>query len=741
MNPQRILNLVGEAAYLPVAATDAGGLSFEVELTPGIYRVSVLFDAARFNWERLYIPMDRFGNTGQRTGPWDFDFEGARPLTPAWWVAVDGQRIGLVCSPRPSPGELRRRRLRLNFCFEVRRAGRTRVEMSPYALHDLTWLSFQIAPAVEQAPADVSLPTPVSDASLAGHQARRQVWRRWKDTIDAPASRYAALVPRAIEAAKTPFARASEALQMLAFAHLAYGDDEARRLLVDGVRRFVEMPHWGNPRPDGYGHDADMSAAAIIDPLSFVYHWAADALEAAGLREPLRDKLRLQMQRFYDLLLLWEDYWGGSLLQDHGHRSVGRFGAAAANMLGTLDEAPHWFAFAVHRMQRVLDALPNDGGMPFTSYIKVQLYVDDMATWRDALRHATGRDIFERPLFAQVIDFVVNRLDETTMDVMCAISRGDRKDFDGGWGFFNAIAECVGDRRAARLTELLVERHLRGGPVPLRPVTTLLAAIGHESGVEPAPLAPEPFDVRLDTGMINYRPTGRGVNVSMRCVAPPAISSHYRTFCPCDRAVEAPLEGHFTVSVAGRTLLLTAEGGYRQHSRLGCVLLIDGAGPFGGDDEYPMGSFDTTFRGACIEAARHDPADGTAYVRMRLDPAYPREAQLVRYYREFLLRPDGMLCRDRVVSTAEHEYGWYFHTYASRSIDPGDDNAVRITDGDASLVLQARALESPVAVDRGVTEVVWSYSNENHDETFAHLHYRTTKPCRVLTAEFEVTWQ
>jgi hypothetical protein len=101
----------GASSYIPVHATAGGGFQFEIELPAGFYRVSALFDAARFDWGRLWFPMNRFGNKGQMTGPWDLDFDRIAPLVPAGWAYVNDERLGLACCPRPSVQMLQTRRL------------------------------------------------------------------------------------------------------------------------------------------------------------------------------------------------------------------------------------------------------------------------------------------------------------------------------------------------------------------------------------------------------------------------------------------------------------------------------------------------------------------------------------------------------------------------------------------------------------------------------------------------------
>jgi hypothetical protein len=710
-----------------------GRLRWSGALPRGIYRIDALFNAARFDWEKLYLPMNDFGNAGQRTGPWDFDFNGARPLLPAWWFALNGERIGLAICPRPSPSQLQSRRLDLRLCFEVAAAGETVIELEPYNDFDLDVLHFQLSPEEDDVPRAVALqPEP----NFARVQAEGGVLEAWQEKLETSHAHYEPLIQSALSFAKAE--PNSEVLPLLAWAARARGDGQAKAKALALLRELIAREHWGNLLPDGYGHDGDMGAAAIIEPLSFVLQWWREELEKEGLFEPLRAKLLLQMRRFYRLILLTNGYWGGSLLQDHGHRSVSRFGVAAINLLDESEEAIKWLEFAYQRMARVLAALPPDGAIPFSSYHKIHLYMDDMTTWCDALFHATDNDIFADALFPKIVSFVSNRLQESRCEVLCASPRGDRKDFDAGWGFLSAIATKHRDVSAARLAAILRERY-RQMPMPLRPASTLLAALDHDTLVESQPLQPENFDVRLESGHAFYRLPEREIAVAMRCPPPGGSTQaarHMRN--PCDLALDCPLAGHFTVSIGDHTLLLTAEGGYRMRSSLGCVLLVDGKGGYG-DEDYAMGVPGLPFRGEAIVATRFDAEKREAYVRLNLAPAYRRENQLLRYHREFFLNPNGLLCRDTVVSAAPHEYSWHFQTYARRSIEPLEKCAFRISDGAAALTLRGSCAEGELQTRVAPTEVVWSYQNENNDEEFCHIEYSIAGHA-AITAEFSAEW-
>ncbi|MBI4024806.1 MAG: hypothetical protein HY360_07470 [Verrucomicrobia bacterium] len=55
---------------------------------------------------------------------------------------------------------------------------------------------------------------------------------------------------------------------------------------------------------------------------------------------------------FLELALLNRDYWGGSILQDHGRRALIAFAAAAVHLIGIIPEAHRWLSYAMHYVQR-----------------------------------------------------------------------------------------------------------------------------------------------------------------------------------------------------------------------------------------------------------------------------------------------------------------------------------------------------------------------------------------------------
>ena len=119
------------------------------------------------------------------------------------------------------------------------------------------------------------------------------------------------------------------------------------------------------------------------------------------------DKLRLQGNRFLNLALLNRDYWGGSLQQDHGWKSLFGFGDAALHLLGILPEAQLWAAYVIPRLRRSVKVVPRDGVIPWSSYCSMFLYLDEPTAYRQALLALTGKDIFDDAPFHEIVDYLI----------------------------------------------------------------------------------------------------------------------------------------------------------------------------------------------------------------------------------------------------------------------------------------------------------------------------------------------
>jgi hypothetical protein len=723
-------------------------------LGKGLHKLQLYADLRRFEWDRLHYPMSRFGNKGQSTGPWDFDYEGFRPLLPAWRVSLNGRAIGLFYMQRVTVEDVASRQLRGEIGFLVEQEGEITLEARPYREFTLDPLCV----VVEPDPFDRLVEHPWVARGLEGNWAHQQFLGEraaafsrkirggeWEAFLRAAKECYLGIPGAAASADREKSVVGVEGLPALAQLFLALGDREA----LDAVRRYVrhhlELVAWGNPNPDGYGHNGDMGVATILKTLALVWNWLGEHL--GELRAPLLARLVLQGDRFLEQQLLQAQYWGGAIRQDHGFRSTAAFLTAALGLLGHSDRAPSWIAFLVPRLERTLRILPTDGFIPFSSYHKISLYVCDMAECREALRFAGGPDLFAGDAFRRVPDYLLCNLDEPSMSTQVTSTRGDRKDFNTGLHFLFALARDFQCEKSRYLAHLLMAHYRRLGfrvrdhlgRVVRRAYEGLpFAILFHEEGLTRPQRPPTPPLTHFpDGGALNWRNAARRFNVAVHC-DPPSGAHHALglDLSATDLGLGNPSAGQFSVAVGRESLLQNAESGYRTGSHLANALLVDGKGQYG-DNKDPMGVPMRAWRGHRIQVCRMNPDGSTGFARLNLGPAYPDEMQVQACTRDFHFYPDRVRVRDTVVCGEPHVFSFRFHTYRRHQLTQVGDLAFQVAHGGAALHLQARG-EGLVARVLDV-EVVWAYTNENDDERFVCIEISHPAPVQSLVVEFIIS--
>ncbi|MFW6059639.1 MAG: hypothetical protein ACODAQ_05625, partial [Phycisphaeraceae bacterium] len=386
---------------LELASNDAAHtLRFEAE--PGLYQLSVVLDARAFDWEALYVDLHKYHNRGQRTGPWDFELGTSRPLVPAYRVALNGRSIGLWFFQRVSLEDLAHRRFRGRMALHVAEAGEQTLTLEPYQSVDVQWVTARL----EADPEDALEPVPAELRPAPGHvpvAAWREAafWQRQRERLRGSHRDYQPALERAFawalqrEEADDPRAlRTLDIPLLVAAPHLGNAGDTLPRVL-ECIDEAVARPHWGNPNPDGYSHDGDMGAALLLRALAWAMHMLPDEQLGSERRARLLEKLRVQGDRFFELALLNRDYWGGSLLQDHGWRSMWTFGTAALHLYGILPEAETWLRYVLPRLRRGVEAMLRDGVIPNTSYRSPHLYLDEAAAFNETFMALGGTDWFQ----------------------------------------------------------------------------------------------------------------------------------------------------------------------------------------------------------------------------------------------------------------------------------------------------------------------------------------------------------
>lgn len=758
--------LPGSARILLQSDLD-GTKSFRFVADPGLYQLSLAFDGSEFDWEQLYINIDRWSNHGERTGPWDFSpLDGARPVVPAYWIELDGQRLGLWHCQRVPVEDIPTKRFRGRLAFLLRRGGEHALRMQPYRPTRVRWLSATL----ETDPEDRLLPAldgiataersamatwgradfwPGQRALLAGSHA---IFRQPLNEVFDWAIRHwtKKLASQTIQAQRQDKAQPmvghdvqSHDIFVLLAAHELAGRAEAMDLALRALDVYVNLPHWGNPQPDSYGHDGDMFAADAFRNLAWAYHALRDHL-GEERRSRLVEKLRRQGQRFLNLALLMRDYWGGSLLQDHGRQSLFAFGTGALHLLGVIPEADVWVRYALPRLDRAHRAIPRDGVVPTSSHHSLTLYLDEMCFYRDALLAQSGRDIYDEAPLRAVVDYLEQVVTDDGFLPLWG-SSADGAKLQHSQIFLNHMARKYRDGRAATIQRLLM-----GGTLPedAHPMTLRAASVDRLWGFltfapefPPAPLrrATRRLVHLKDSGVVYFRDDKQGLSLALRCG--PWVGQHAWNAAPgpCDRMEVSLGPGHFNLWLAGQSYLVSPDGGYRLRASVRNCLLIDDSGPYG-DIGYPMSLPSWRWRGERIENAEWDEPSGTGMIRLNLQPAYAEEAGVVSYTREFRVGESRLIhCEDHVELNRPRRLTWLFHT--RREQKPALEDALTCRIGSSPcLRLRPSLSRGQFRATIAPTPVVRSYGAQWGYTEFEHVRYETAEPLASVCARFVLEW-
>ena len=725
---------------LRVEPDAAGRITLPVDGPPGLYQLSVVADARDYDWDLLYEPLHKYNNHGEVTGPWDFSINhNSVPVVPAYRVSLGGRYIGLWFFERVSLEDLERRRFRGRMAFYLREPAT--LELVPYRPMQVRWQSAVLEPDPEDTiePLPEGIGDPVA-CSPAARWADPALWEELREALNGSHAIYREPLAQAVEWAMSGEVGLRALPVLLAAWRLADAPGALDKALA-AVGRTLAMPAFSNPNPDGYSHNGDMGAMYEILGLAWAWHALGDEL-GDERRARVVGKLRTQGDIFFELSLLNRDYWGGSILQDHGWKSMFGFGAAALHLLGVVPEAERWVGYIVPRLRRSLAAMPRDGVIPGTSHYGLFTYTDEVTHYRDALLALAGEDIFDQPQFRPIVDFVAAAYDART-GLMLTSGR-DAGPLYGGHLFLNRMAARHRDGTAAWLQRELLRaatgEFTHGNQPYCHHVGAVLGLLTYDPDVPPA--APGPMPARLrhfqDSALAHYRNDETGVVLAMSCGPFAGYNAERQITCSCDRLAGAPGAGHFTLCVDGVPLLCTPDGGYRLKSFLRSCLLVDDQGQYG-DIGYPMSIPSWRHRGEQIESVRFDESTGEGSVRLNLQPAYAEETGVLLYRREFIVGPDRrIICRDRVVCDRPRTLSWLFQTKGDYGAEL-DGLAARIGDcpglriEPATVDLELRASIQP-------TQVVWSYSSANYFRPFVHVRYDTAEPVESAVVQFVLSW-
>ncbi|HRU07256.1 MAG TPA: hypothetical protein P5137_15935, partial [Candidatus Brocadiia bacterium] len=606
----------------------------------------------------------------------------------------------------------------------------------PYRWDGLAW---EFA-ALEPDPEDVLEPLPPGirggETSPAAQLAGPDVWERLRRDMGGRLAVYAEPVRRAAAWVMARDAHGPDDIALLAAAARLGLAPEAMSKAVAAMDRLLAAPAWGNPNPEAYAHNGDMGAMAALRALAWAWRAMPEEL-GPERRARVLDRLRRQGDVFFDLMLLNRDYWGGSVIQDHGWRSVFGFAAVALSLLGAAPEAERWLRLLLPRARRSLDAMPRDGAAPAGAHKHLFNYMHEVTQFRDALLAATGEDIFDQPQFAPILDCFAALLAPPGGG---APDAGARFCLVGANRFLNLMAAKFGRSDAAAMEQWLLAPEPPRFPAIAyegRYYAGLVEGLMSRDPDGPAPRQPRPPRLLWlrDSGRVLYRDDAARLSLSLACGPGSGYHAYAREAGPCDRMGGAPVASDFTVAVGQSLLLSPAPAGYRLSTALGSCMLVDGAGQYG-DVGYPMSIPAWTDRDERIAAARWDDAEQEGFVRLELHPAYSGAQGVLRYTRDFLLAPARLVVRDMVVLDRPRALSWLFQGVQSLGLEL-EGLAARFGRGPA-LRLEPDSRDLALAGSIHETRVVWSYNGPG--EPRCHVRYDALAPVQRAQVDFILTW-
>jgi hypothetical protein len=739
-----VVSLIGSTPQniAPAKSADDGWeIAFEAQA--GLYQLSVLVDASKFDWETLYFISDLHGNNNARTGPWDFDWRNKNtPLVPTYRVTVDGKYIGLWFFQRVSIPDIENKRFRGRMAMWLQTPGKHTLKLVPYRAIDIQWLSATL----EADPEDSLKPL------AAGTKDACEVspYAKWRDpkfwaAFKARLGTFEPAIKANFEDAAAELVKGGSHVSYLPAVIASYkylGGEAAKEKLVKTLEAVTKQQYYGNPTPDGYSHNGDFGAAYTLYGMSVALHAIPDEL-GKDLIEQIKAKLTLQGNIFIDLMLLNRDYWGGSVIQDHGWKSAFGFAAAALNLRGMLPEADRWLQYILPRAERGLDAMPRDGFLPSGSYNSTWQHSDPIAMYQELSAAITGVDPLDRP---EVIACGHTVYEETLL-------HNDRPWLPGTLG--DPMPIYGGGRLYARLAAK--HKDSKAQWVAYRSMTTTLDYSYHDNVkqgyYENRVLTPLSYDPAVavagtkdrpgiamyhykDSAVVIARDDAQGLILSAQ-VGPWSGYHAYRyAQGPCDRMGMSPTpgDGHFSLTLDGKLILCSPDSGYKLTSIGRTCMLVDGKGQYG-DIGYPMSIPSFEQQGQEIEFGRFDEASQTAHTRFKLAPSYTKDQGVLIYTRELILKGKTLTVRERFVFDKPRSPSWLFH--------------VRETDGIAwngiSPTLAGKIKISPATTvgltgSTQPTPVVYSYASASGRAKFIHARFDAKAPVREGVVDFVMTW-
>ena len=716
----------------------------------GLYRLTIESNASKYDWKSLYLCSNLFGNVDPRTGPWDFNLlDNNRPLLPAYWVWLDGKKLGLWYVNRPSVAQIQTKRFKGELGFKIQESGKHELRLEPYQPFEIEWDNVLLEHEWEDTwepqqicePAAKLFPDTMPQNILTEYFHASVNWAKSEFDFD----------KWGVSGLQLP-------IQIAAWHWLK--DKEALQKASAAIEYYLSLSAWGNQKEDGYGHNGDMGAAKLLCGMAVVLRWLPKKLE--HLRNRLIEKIKMQGNLFLEQTLLHRGHWGGAILQDNGYQSLIWFATAAYICKGLIENAEEWLAFIVPRTKRCFAAMPTDGVVAATNYHTLATYIDHIIIFRELHLLATGIDVYQNKCISSI---------PSTTRVLCVSERslspslpefaglthyekgfgllahpsplGDLMPYDGAVGFF---AQMSDDADAQWLLEQILCRHKRrqklypfyDGHLQKNWLWAMLFFRPKECNKPPLSVVKkqkEPMessdittDWFKDSGVAALRL--HGSLVVSKCGAPTSLTSYKNTTNCTDRMCFAPLAGNFVFIHKGRKILHGTNSRYRIRTLHGNVLLVDGRGQRD-DIGMPMSQPDAPYYGEKILGILDNKG-----VEMDITPAYDN---LLYYTRTIGLSGKGIFwLQDRVMTDKPRQFTWLFHSYKRNPWQMIENGKWELCVDRHLYCVEAKIEEHDFTTGVRLTPAVWSFPG-NDAELCHHLAIEPIKPVTSISLSLRVT--
>lgn len=711
-------------------------------LHPGIYQFSVIADGTKFPWEKLYFPLEKYGNRTRLTGPWDFDLRaGNRPLVPSYWVELNGKRLGLWHFRRVTLEDIQRKIFRGRFTFLLESSGPVILRLTPYAETPI-WISTALEKDFEDCLAD---PLPKHGTVPLYHLSARR-WKELQENLQRPAwgfyrrawEQTAEELDRGLSETTLSVSSgwnlwkdrnsARDVILYLVGEKMGKGKpyrEKARTLLTE----LLDLPRWGGGwdgivAEDCYGCDGDLHA---MEPLRA----AAIALHLLPSADPMRNRivtrLRQQGRRFLDLALLQRDYWGGCLLQDHGWRSLLGFASTSLLLRGIVPEADLWARFAVPRVRRAMKVFPADGSIGETNYESLALVAPEWFSFRTLWKSVSGENLFET--FPQFRKFPVF--------TQAWNASPESEALTGTNAYLHHLRQEYQDEAAASLLDQIFQRKdamLRRQSDSMGTVEGLMVYAPEREVIAPQRMQKDGATFFESTGRMIYRDESMEFRLRLGTVTDPQKMTYLTN--PNDKALTDFGRGHFHCTRDGEVIFGTPLSPYRLSAETRTCLLVNGKGQRG-DIGYPM-SLPAEVNLPPTTVCRQDTTcRRTLDLEIDLAAHYPEKAAVLEYSRRFSFRPGGLTILDRITCARPANLAWLFQFPENLSMENGGaGNFCFPNHPDIHFRIRSEELNPQFSFRK--TPVVHSYMGT----TMPHRHLRVNLAGRVRAAhiEFMLTW-